>query len=53
MTNDPPTPPPDFGEPMELAALVEMATIDADDQNSAIDWFDLHVLDLFWGALEP
>lgn len=53
MTTDRPTPPQDFGEPLPLDTLVEEATIDAEDQNSAVDWFDLHVSDLFWGALEP
>jgi len=53
MTQDnPPTPPPDFGEPLPLDSLVEMATIDLEDQNSALDWFDLHCPDAFLGALD-
>lgn len=53
MTTDPPIPPVDFGEPLSLDTLVEEATIDDADLDSAADWFDLHASDLFWGALEP
>lgn len=41
-----------FGEPVDLEVLLEFAEIDAEDMESAIQWWDETASDDWLGALE-
>lgn len=52
--NEPPTNDemPDFGEPMDLDDLLQLAELDEADMDASAAWWDEHASNTFKGALD-